>query len=152
MEPILQEQPKLEITEEIISNLNETRKWSYFLAILGFIYLGIIAVCGFAISSFLSSRMKEYYDGPSFPGMIVGFVYLGMAVVYFFPVLYLFRFSKHMEKAIKYRFNEDLLLSFRNLKAFNRYIGILSIIGLAMTVMIFIIAIAFGLFTAFMVS
>ena len=150
METTAQVQQKLEITEEMISDMNETRKWSYFLAILGFVYMGLLVAFGFVFGAILSSRMSEYYDGPSFPGSIVGFAYLAIAAVYFFPVLFLYRFSNHLEKAVKYRFNFDLVLSFKNLKAFYRYLGILSIIGLALTVLMVIVAIAAGLFAAFM--
>ena len=40
------ENKKIEIEQETIKHLNTTRKWAMFLAIIGFIILGLIIIIG----------------------------------------------------------------------------------------------------------
>ncbi len=63
-----------------------------------------------------------------------------MGVVYFFPILYLFRFSKHTAKAISTLDKEELYKAIKNLKSYFVYIGILIIIVLAVYAVALIVA------------
>ena len=70
--------------------------------------------------------------------------YILFAVLYFFPCLYLLRFSNKMKLALVADDQEMLTDSFRNLKALFRYVGILTLIILAF----YALAIVFSLIAA----
>src|SRR5687767_3597976 len=116
------------------SHLWEAAKWAKFLAIIGFIMCGIIALIGIFAGSFLSSmssRYDDYGDSASvFAGMRVFMIllYVGIAVIYFFPCLFLLRFANHMKNALSTDDQVTLNSSFQNLKITFRYVGIVTII------------------------
>lgn len=148
MEPTnLNETPKLELTKEALSNLYETRKWTHFLAIMGFIFIGFMILLGFAIKSFLSS-MGEGVPQMPYSSTLLGFIYLMIGLLYFFPVLYLFKFSKWMKTALVNNNPSDLNEAFKNLKAHYRFIGVLTIITLCFYVVMFVAGAAIGLISA----
>ncbi len=81
--------------------------------------------------------MKNYNGDPSAAAMstvggaFLSIVYVLVALLYFFPCLYLFRFSTRMQTSI--RSNDQRLLnsSFSNLKSCFKFMGILTIVVLA---------------------
>ena len=78
---------ELTITDMAAGYINETRKWAQFLAILGFIGAGLIAIMAIFAGSMFSGMIGA-------GGIAVTVLYLLMALLYFFPSLYLFRFSE----------------------------------------------------------
>jgi hypothetical protein len=54
-----------------------------------------------------------------------------MAAVYFFPMLFLFRFSRHTANAVSTLDKNEMHKAFRNLKSYFVYIGVLIIILLS---------------------
>ena len=62
-----------------------------------------------------------------------GIVYLSVACIVFFLSLYLFKFSKNMLGAFTNNNQQQLALSFQNLKIFFRFTCILAIILLVLT-------------------
>jgi carbon starvation protein CstA len=63
-----------------------------------------------------------------------------LAVIYFFPVLFLFRFSKRTGHAIQTLDKEELHKAFRSLKSHFVYIGVLIIIVLLCYVAVLLLA------------
>jgi len=51
----ISEDRKIEMGPEILSYLNSTRKWTTFLSVLGFIFLGLMIVAGLATSLFITA-------------------------------------------------------------------------------------------------
>jgi formate hydrogenlyase subunit 3/multisubunit Na+/H+ antiporter MnhD subunit len=130
---------KIEIEQETLKDLNTTRKWTMFFAILGFIAIGIMIIVGLFAGLFLT----VFKTGNSGLGLTEGLVFIFVllfGVIYFFPVLYLFRFSKHTSNAVKTLDKEELHKAFKNLRAYFVYIGILVIIILSLYVIAFIAA------------
>ncbi|MBN1599176.1 MAG: hypothetical protein JW894_12855 [Bacteroidales bacterium] len=127
---------KIELSTESIENLDQTRKWAGFLAILGFVFIGLMVLAGFSMGAIMSTLTGDI--GTPVPTFLFGFIYLVFAVIYFFPVLYLFRFSAWTKKAIHDNDSNNINLALRNLKAHYQYIGILTIIILAMYLLILI--------------
>jgi hypothetical protein len=62
-------------------------------------------------------------------------VYIVIALVYFFPCLYLYNFANRMKIALLNNDQVQLNISFKNLRALYRFIGILMIIGLCIWVL-----------------
>jgi hypothetical protein len=148
----IQENRKIEIGQESLGYLDTTRKWSMFFAILGFIFLGIMLVIGIVAGSFMSAFTSKMTGMEGIQGMegtkaaggiasVLFFIYmLVFAVIYFFPLLYLFRFSRHTKKSVANLDANELQLGLKNLKSFWKYIGILMIICLAVFFLVLIIA------------
>jgi t-SNARE complex subunit (syntaxin) len=118
---------KLEIEEDSIKYLDATRKWTMFLAILGFIGIGIMLIIGIVAGLFLSVFKTESSLST-------------LEVIYFFPMLFLFRFSKHTSNAVKTLDKQELRKAFKNLRAYFVYLGILILVVLVAYVVIFAVA------------
>jgi hypothetical protein len=133
------ENKTLELESGTLKNLNTTRKWTMFFAVLGFIMIGIMLIAGLFAVLFLS----VFKGGNTGIGLPEGFIFIFIvlfAIIYFFPVLYLFRFSKHMGNAVKDFDKTELNKAFRNLKSYYVLIGILTILFMALYVVAIIIA------------
>lgn len=134
-----------EITGEIKSYLKETAKWANFIAIVGFILLVLLVLVGIGASYFLST-LGDQFGGQSFGGQVgfIGLFYIVMAVIYFFPILYLYRFAQKMKSALKSNNQEVLTSSFEYLKSHYKFIGIMMAIIFGIYVLFFLGAILFG--------
>jgi protein-S-isoprenylcysteine O-methyltransferase Ste14 len=133
------ENKSIEIGQESLNHLNTTRKWAMFLAIMGFIFLGIMLLFGVIAGVFLSA-FKDNMESSGLTGIIMGVFFVIMAAVYFFPLLYLFRFSKHIAAAVQTLSKDDLYKAFKNLKSYFVYIGVLIIVMLSVYVVVLIVA------------
>jgi hypothetical protein len=134
-----QEIRKIEIGQETLNNLNTIRKWAMFLAIIGFIFLGLIIVIGLIAGTFLSA-FSSGKTGLGVPESVIMVIFLVLAVVYFFPVLFLFRFSKHTAHAVQILDKHELHKAIKNLKSYFVYLGVLIIIILSFYVVALIVA------------
>jgi MFS family permease len=130
---------KLEIEEDSIKYLDATRKWTMFLAILGFIGIGIMLIIGIVAGLFLSV-FKTESSLSTLEGSLVFILILAVTVIYFFPMLFLFRFSKHTSNAVKTLDKQELRKAFKNLRAYFVYLGILILVVLVAYVVIFAVA------------
>jgi len=120
------ENRKIEIEIDTLKHLNTARKWAMFLAIIGFIFLGLIIIIGLIAGTFLTA-FSSGENGLGIPESLMFVPILLLAVVYFFPVLYLFRFSKHTSHAIQTYDKLELHKAMKNLKYYFAYIGVLII-------------------------
>ena len=135
----IQENRKIEIEQETLKDLNTTRKWSMFMAILGFIFIGFIIIAGIIATTFLSA-LSGSGTSTGFPEWILIIMILVFATIYFFPVLFLFRFSSHTGKAVAMIDKGELQKAFKNLKSYFVYIGILIIIAISFYLLILVFA------------
>ncbi len=129
------------------SHFSEAAKWARFLAIVGFISLGLLVVFGIVFAFTISRTMSAFETTGTTAtsgvfGVTTGITYLFFAAVYFFPLLYLLRFANAMRTALAANDNERLITAGQNLKACFRFIGILTIIGLAFMVIGLLVGIA----------
>ena len=136
------------------AHLAEAAKWAKFLAIVGFVVCGLIVIVGIFAGSFLSMMSGVYsdeYRGSSAltrgMGAFLAVLYIGMAILFFFPYLFLFRFANHMKSALNTNDQQTLNSSFQNLKIMFRYVGILTIVLLsfyALAILMVIVTAASG--------
>jgi len=133
------ESRKIEIEQETLNHLNTTRKWAMFLAISGFIFLGLIIIIGLIAGTFLSA-FSSGEKGLGIPESLMFVPVLFIAVIYFFPVLFLFRFSKHASHAVHKLDKLELHKAIKNLKFYFVYIGVLIILVFSLYVAILIVA------------
>lgn len=137
----------LTITPQIHSFLSETAKWAKFLAIIGFIMVGIIVIIAIGLSVFmgtLASSLPEAGPMGALSGGFVGIIYIGLALIYFFPILFLWRFATKMKIALASNDQAFLSSSFENLKSCYKYLGIWMAIILSFYVLILLFAIFAG--------
>ncbi len=122
----------LQVDQQASVFLAESARWARFLAILGFVMCGLLVLVGLFMGSFFAGRMSSMNMGGSsmFSGGLFTFIYILIALLYFFPCLYLFHFGSKMRTALRNNDQEILLESFRNLKSCFKFYGILAIIVL----------------------
>ena len=133
------ENKRIEIGPETINNLNATWKWTMFLAILGFIFFGMLIVVGLIAGTFLST-FKSHEVNLGIPESIMFIVFIVAAAIYFFPVFVLFRFSKNTRDAVQTLEKQKLDKAFKNLRIYFTYIGIMVIIVLSIYVVALVVA------------
>ena len=133
------------------SHLSEAARWAKFLAIIGFIVCGLIVMLGiFAGSIFqnLSSRYEGFSRNGEINtrgiGAVATVVYILIALLYFFPCLFLFNFASKMKTALISNDQDKLNGSFQNLKKTFRYMGVLTIVILSFYILAILFQIAAG--------
>ena len=138
------------------AHLYEAAKWAKFLAIVGFVMCGLIVVvaifAGSIFAFFFKSYNEDYPSSAALTGGMGAFVaifYIGMAILFFLPYLFLFRFATRMKTALNTNDQLTLNTSFQNLKIMFRYVGILTIVILSFYALIILIAIATAATTGF---
>jgi len=122
------------ITPDIRSFLSEIARWAYFLSIIGFImiaFLIVIAIFAGSVIGMMTSQIPEANGMGAIGGGFITFLYLIIAGIYIFPILYLYRFSTKMKYALRTNDQESLSSSFENLKSHYKFIGVLMIVVLA---------------------
>ena len=130
---------KIEIEESTLNHLNTARKWAMFLAIIGFISLGLMMIVGLLAGTFL----KTFSSGENNFGLSDSLIFIPViliAIIYFFPILFLFRFSKYISRAIRTMDKMIFNKAIKNLKFYFAYIGIVLIIVLTIYIVILIVA------------
>ena len=134
-----QEEKKIEIGNESLRDLNIIRKWTMFLAIMGFIGVAVVFFTG--VLTFLFLKVFKTTDSVTgLPESLFVLIVAVIALLYFFPVRYLYLFSKHTANAVKTLDKEDLKKALKNLKRLYIFIGILLITVLSFYVVAFLIA------------
>ena len=128
----------LNITPESMTYLYTSAKWAKFLAIVGFVSVGLLVIIAFFSGAIMSSMGSMY---ASVSGITMTTIYLIMAVIYFFPVLFAYRFAINLENAIVAKNTPKLTESFKNLSYYCQYVGILTVIALVLLVIGIIIGI-----------
>jgi len=132
-------------------HLSETAKWARFLAIVGLVLLALMVGFGIYFSTVVASSATSQFEddfgtGRSNPfaamGVGMAIVYVILALIWFFPLLFLLRFSNKMRSALAGNDQNLLNNAFQNLKASMRYVGIVTIIILVIYALVFVIAIA----------
>jgi hypothetical protein len=129
----------------IRKNLQQTRKWGMFLAIMGFIFSGFSLLAGLFMMLIGAALPLSRIPGISSSafGLGVGVFYLFIAAFYFFPSLWMFRFCTKVKAA--FELNDEFVMgeAFENLNRLIKFIGIMIIVGIAsysLFVLILIIA------------
>jgi len=137
---------ELNLPPAILGFLKETSSWTYFLSILGFVGIGLMVLVGLFLS-FMMGNMPgaNPYESIGMNMSYIGIIYVALAVFYFFPVLYLFNFSRKIKSALSSKNNEELTSAFSNLKSHYKFVGILAIILISLYVLMIIIGVFAGI-------
>ena len=136
----------LQVTPQAQSYLTESAKWGKFLAIVGFIFCGLMVILAFLIPAFLSevTRNRASEATLSFSSStrtVMTVLYLILAVLLFFPCIYLYRFSVKMQMATRNISQENFDDALMNLKSMFKFYGIFTITILSFYALIIIVGI-----------
>lgn len=149
MENIENAQPvdnQLAINDEIRGYLLETSKWGKLLAIVGYVGMGILLLIGLFFIVGLS--IFSSFSGVGFPMRIMGFIYILISVLYYFPLKYLYNFSIQLKQGLNSTNQLTVTTGFENLKSLFKFMGIFTIVVLSIYALIIIIAVPIGIFSA----
>ena len=130
------------VTDPMLLSLRQTRPWAMLVSIVGFVYCGFMIILGVG-SSFMLSMFDPTNSFPS--GIMLGAVYIIMAVIYFFPSLFLFRYSSSLGRLIDGGGAAEMEEALLNQKSFWKFIGIFTIVGIALSIIGIVAAIAIPL-------
>ena len=134
----------LEVSPLAQSYLNETARWGKFLSVMGFILCAITIILSFFMPLFIM-QLPPYntmsVEFSSVVKVIITIVYLLLALLFFFPCLYLYKFSVKMQSAVKGLSQENFDESLMNLKSLFKFYGIFTIIILSFYALAFIVGI-----------
>lgn len=128
---------------EIKGYLLETSKWSKFLAIVGYIGLGFIVLLGLLLMFGLSLPNAFPKGMPMFG---FGLLYILMAVLYYFPTTYLYKFAVKIKNGVNSNDESIVTDAFLNLKKTFKFIGIMMIVILSLYALILVFAVPALLF------
>ena len=118
---------KIEIGPETLKHLNKLRKWTMFLAISGFIFFGLIITLGLLTGTFLTA-FNQSDKTQGIPDALVFAAFIGLALINFFPILFLFRFSKHASSAVSKLELKEMHIAIKYLKRFFICLGVILIV------------------------
>jgi hypothetical protein len=139
---------ELRLNDLAVSALKESAKWCMFLSIVGFVFIGLMLVGG----AFLSFAMAAMPDTSAYDGMgafgnfkaYLGIIYVVCALIYFFPVYYLYNYAKGTKQALDSGNEETLAKGLTNLKSHHKFLGIMTIIMIAFYIIGIILMVVFA--------
>ena len=134
------EETKFELDNAALSHLTETRKWTMFMSVLGFIFIGLMLVVALILAT-----VSSFYSKSGFTALTI-IPLLLLCVVYIFPIYYLFRFSSYSKQALNAKDNGLLSRAFGYLKMHYRFMGIFVIIIGCIYIIIILIMLVAGSF------
>ncbi|MBN1186290.1 MAG: hypothetical protein JXB49_28695 [Bacteroidales bacterium] len=124
-------------TTEINGYLLETSKWGKFLAIVGYVGLCILIIL--ALFIMIGSSQISKFSVVGFPMGMIGFLYIIIAVIYYFPINYLYSYSVQIKQGLNSNDLSSITTGFRNLKSLFKFLGIFTIIILSIYALILVI-------------
>ena len=140
----------LDLDEQNKATFLEMTRWTKFLAIIGFVFLGLLVVAGIFIGMTINNSfnaLNTQYGGALGSIGSLGFIllYSLLAAIYFYPTYALLKYSTGMKYAITHNDKTRFGIALNYLKNMFKYIGIFMIIllciyGLAMIIGIFAVA------------
>ncbi len=129
----------LSIDETAKGYLMDTARWAKFLAVVGFCFVGLLLLIAVAVTLALGRFASGYSALSGFNGLFA-VLYTGIALLYFFPVYFLFKFATIAKTALRSGDGGGLTRAFGYLRASFRFIGIVTLILLIIYGLIILIA------------
>ena len=122
------------------SFIRETAKWAKFLSIVGFVGMGLLLIGSF----FVGNIYKDLPQAQMLPfdmSIFMTVYFIVIALIYFFPIYYLYQFSIKMKTALLTKNDDTLSDAFEVLKSHYKFIGVFTIIILSLYVLLFLVGI-----------
>ena len=129
---------------EITNYLMETAKWGKFLAIVGYVSIGILGLL--AIFMMVGFSTLSEISGTDFPMGAFGFFYIIMGAIYYFPVTYLYKYAVQIKKGLHSNDITTITAGFENLKSLFKFMAIVTIVILSIYGLMLLVAVPAMLF------
>jgi hypothetical protein len=134
---------KIELEGITLLHLNEIRKWCQFLSVLGFVAVGLLVFVGILMLVTNSVRSMMQFDAYSLVTPWIGIFYIVFALIYYFPVFYLYKFSMNAKHSLMQigsggSSNEMMASAIEYLKKHFRFIGIFTLVILGVYLLVII--------------
>lgn len=144
------ETTELYLSDQSKNYLSETAKWAKFIAIIGFIGIGVMILIGINMGALIGSMANASEElggwGTGFSALISVF-YIGIAILYLYPVLKLYQFADRTKKALAGNSSETMSLAFESQKSMFKFMGIMTIAVLGLYVILLLIGLSGALST-----
>lgn len=140
-------QNTMRLNEQSEAMLATIAKWSKFLGILTFVVVGFMFLVGL-IFLLAGSALATVADLGGLSAWVYGLFYMVCGVLYLFPGIYLYQYSVKMKQALAAHDEVALTEAFLQQKKLFVFIGVLSIIGIALLVLILLIVFVAALVVA----
>lgn len=135
------------LSDSDLSLLFEAGWWAKFLGIIGFIFTGFLALMSLLLILMGSAMSNMAGTNGIFALMgftTIGIIYLGFTAVWFFLILYMYRFGAKARNAVRQGSMETMSESFKNLRNYFRLSGWITIIGLVLYIVLIFVFISLG--------
>ncbi len=144
----MENQNNLQLDEQAVNALRESAKWSTFLAVLGFVGIGLMVIAAIFMGSAMAMLPEDPYSSAGMNpfGAMKGFIsifYFVLAVIYFFPILYLYKYATGMKNALNMRNNNTLSDALVQLGKHHKFLGIMMIVLISLYIIVIIGMVAF---------
>lgn len=127
---------ELKITNQIKEHFITAGKWCRFLAIMTFIFTGLMVLGAFSMIG-MSAALP--FGSEQMIGMGIGYLILGG--IFIFPGIYLWKYGAKIISSMQNTRQEDFGLAILNLKSFFKFIGIYTIVIIGIYVLIALVGI-----------
>ena len=132
---------ELQVNQTAVQYLKESAKWSLFLAIMGFIGIGFMVIAAIFMATAMGSLMggaSPGMNGMAGMGGMISVLYIVMALLYFFPIYYLYKYASDMKAALNNRNNDLLTSAFGYLKSHHKFLGVSIIVVISLYIVMII--------------
>jgi hypothetical protein len=139
-----QEHQPLIVTENMRSYIYETTKWASFLAIVGFVFTGLMVVSAFTVGSVMSTNPNlTALFGPAATLSPIGFtvLFLAYAFAIFYPSLLMFKYAQKAKLGVLFGEQVSLEEATSKMKSLFKYYGIVTIILISLYIILIVVSI-----------
>jgi hypothetical protein len=134
-----------QLTTAAVGFLQESAKWSKFMAIIGFIGIGLMVLVSLFMAIGFSAMGASTMPELPFPMSVFSILYVLFAAIYFFPVYYLYQYATKTSAALHSKNKQLLTDGLENLKSHHKFLGIFTLIIISLYGFIFVFAILGGI-------
>jgi hypothetical protein len=132
------------VSEHMLNSLRSTKPWTLFVSILGFAATAMIFLAGLLV--LVAGLLLPDQKGPMMIG--AGIAYICLTVLYLIPSLYLYKYSGAVGRFLNLKQAVEMEAALAWQKSFWKFVGVLCIIMVALTILAIIAVIAIGFMTA----
>ena len=134
----------LTVTESMKVDLLSAAKWTKFLCIVGCVGVGLCVIIAFLMMFVGSAAAKFMGDSNSLIGPAMGILYLVIAALYIYPLIKGFQFANGIKAACLQNDQYQMARGFAGLNSLLRFLGILTIIVIAIYAIILVFTVGFA--------
>jgi hypothetical protein len=134
-----------QLTTAAVGFLQESAKWSKFMAIIGFIGIGLMVLVSLFMAIGFSAMGASTMPELPFSMSVFSIIYVLFAAIYFFPVYYLYQYATKTSAALHSKNKQLLTDGLENLKSHHKFLGIFTLIIISLYGFIFVFAILGGI-------